>query len=188
LDRSHDILVEQFDLRMEGEPRVTLWQAVVDEHGSLVWRLACRLLGNEHDAADCYQTVFFEAFYVSQRKRIHNWPGFLTRLVTTRGIDLLRSRKRYLEADAQASLDKAATLAASPQDIAQGRELTRRLREALTQLPTEQAQVFCLRYFEQMSNQEIAVQLATNANHIGVLLHRAREALRERLDDITRAD
>ena len=31
---------------------MALWQVIVEEHGSLSWRLANRLLGNVHDAAD----------------------------------------------------------------------------------------------------------------------------------------
>ena len=56
----------------------------------------------------------------------------------------------------------------SPERIAQGRESVERLHEALTRLPADQVQVFCLRYFEQMSNQEIAAVLTTNANRVGV--------------------
>jgi RNA polymerase sigma-70 factor, ECF subfamily len=58
-----------------------------------------------------------------------------------------------------------------------------RLRQALMHLPADQAEVFCLRYFEQLSNQEIALQLTINANHVGVLLHRAREALRQSIGE-----
>jgi RNA polymerase sigma-70 factor (ECF subfamily) len=163
---------------------VAIWKDLVDQHGPLVWRLSYRLLGNEHDAADCYQTVFVQVFEAWKQQAIHNWPGFLTRLTTTRAIDLLRSRYRHGQSDAQTALGEAqSSVADDPQRMAQYRELIERLREALSQVPLEQAQAFCLRYFEQMSNQEIAGQMATNANHIAVLLHRAREALRKRFDE-----
>jgi RNA polymerase sigma-70 factor, ECF subfamily len=163
---------------------VVTWKDLVDQHGPLVWRLAYRLLGNEHDAADCYQTVFVQVFEASKHQAIHNWPGFLTRLTTTRAIDLLRTRYRHRQSDAQTTLGEAQSSAADdPQRVAECRELIERLREALAQLPLEQAQAFCLRYFEQMSNQEIAAQMATHANHIAVLLHRARDALRKRFDE-----
>jgi RNA polymerase sigma-70 factor (ECF subfamily) len=163
---------------------VPTWQELVDQHGPLVWRLAFRLLGNEHDAADCYQTVFVQAHEASEREAIENWPGFLARLTTTRGIDLLRARFRHRHPEAETILREAqSSVADDPQQTAACRELIGRLREALTHLPADQAQVFCLRFFEQLSNREIATQLATNANHIGVLLHRAREALRSRIGE-----
>jgi RNA polymerase sigma-70 factor, ECF subfamily len=163
---------------------VATWQELVDQHGSLVWRLAYRLLGNEHDAADCYQTVFVQAYEASKREAIENWPGFLSRLTTTRGIDLLRVRVRHRHSEAETMLREARSSAADdPQQAAVCRELIARLREALMHLPADQAHVFCLRYFEQLSNQEIGVQLATNANHVGVLLHRARDALRKHIGE-----
>ena len=156
------------------------WQELVDQHGPLVWRLAYRLLGNEHDSADCYQTVFVQAYEASKREAIANWPGFLSRLTTTRAIDLLRVRFRHCHPESETMLREAPSSAADdPQQVAACRELIGRLREALTHLPANQAEVFCLRYFEQLSNQEISLQLAINANHVGVLLHRAREELRK---------
>ncbi len=169
---------------------VAIWQVIVEEHGSLVWRLANRLLGNVHDAADCYQTVFVEAFEASQRQSIENWPGFLTRLVTRRAIDLLRARNRGRNRVEVGPLRQQAQSPAadSPERIAQGRESIERLHEALTRLPADQVQVFCLRYFEQMSNQEIAALLTTNANRVGVLLQRARDFLREAIDALPTRD
>ena len=168
---------------------VAIWQLIVEEHGSLV-RLANRLLGNVHDAADCYQTVFVEAFEASQRQSIENWPGFLTRLVTRRAIDLLRARNRGRNRVELGPLPQQAQSPAadSPERIAQGRESIERLHEALTRLPADQVQVFCLRYFEQMSNQEIAALLTTNANRVGVLLQRARDFLREAIDALPARD
>lgn len=158
------------------------WESIVTEHGPLVWRLVNRLLGNEHDPADCYQTVFVEAFEASQRRRIDNWAGFLTRVSTRRSIDLLRLRYRDRPLSREAVNQLAQAPAAdSPHRVAEDRELIAQLQEALTRLPADQVEVFCLRYFEQMPNQDIAVQLATSANRVGVLLHRAREALREAL-------
>jgi hypothetical protein len=54
---------------------VVPWETILAEHGPLVWRLVNRVLGNEHDAADCHQTVFVEALEASQPRRIDNWPG-----------------------------------------------------------------------------------------------------------------
>ena len=54
-----------------------------------------------------------------------------------------------------------------------------RLREAITHLPPAQADAFCLKYFEDLSHEQIAVQLDTDTNRVAVLLHRAREKLKE---------
>ena len=70
---------------------------------------------------------------------------------------------------------------AGPHEQAEARELADRLRAALTELPERQAEVFCLRWLDQMSYQEIADRLGLETNAVGVLLHRARGRLRQLL-------
>ena len=50
---------------------------------------------------------------------------------------------------------------------------------AISLLPPQEAQVFCLRYLNDMSYRQIAKQLDIKTNAAGVLLHRARIKLRE---------
>ena len=58
-----------------------------------------------------------------------------------------------------------------------------RLRLALAQLDARQAEVFCLARIEGMSYGEIAERLTLSVSNVGVLLNRARTALRRRLRD-----
>ena len=66
-----------------------------------------------------------------------------------------------------------------PVKLAQQQELVARLRESLTKLPPAEAQVFCMRYLNDMSYRQIAKALGIKTNAAGVLLHRARAKLRE---------
>ena len=61
-------------------------------------------------------------------------------------------------------------------------ELAGRLRKALAELPRAQAEVFALRCVSELSYEAIAEQLGLSRSAVGVLLHRARRTLRERLD------
>ena len=70
------------------------WNRILDEHGPVVWRYALRLLGNETDAADCYQAVLLEAFELSNSTEIRDWSAFLRRLAVLRSLDRLRERYR----------------------------------------------------------------------------------------------
>lgn len=71
-----------------------------------------------------------------------------------------------------------------PVEQAETAELRRRLRKALAQLPPQEAQVFCLRYLNDMSYRQIAKELGIKTNAAGVMLHRARAKLREILQTI----
>ena len=60
-----------------------------------------------------------------------------------------------------------------------------RLQKALAQLPLQEAQVFCLRYLNDMSYRKIAKELNIKTGAVGVSLHRAREKLRKSLTSLS---
>ncbi len=151
---------------------MTDWQRIVTEHGPVVFGAAWRVLGNAADAEDVSQDVFLEAFRQFRSSAVRNWPGLLCRLATCRALDRLRRRKSV------ESLDTAFTCPLpAPDELAAGRELAERLREAIRQLAPQEAEVFCLRYFEEMSNQQIAQELHLDAGAVAVALHKARRRL-----------
>jgi RNA polymerase sigma factor (sigma-70 family) len=157
------------------------WQLIIEEHGSAVWQTAYRLLGNDADASDCFQETFVSALKFCRRKRVRNFPAFLTRLATARAIDQLRRRFRRSNSVVTDHADWNALQSAnpSPAQQAQHNELTEGLRISLSKLPVQESQAFCLRYLNDMSYRQIAKELGIKTNAAGVLLHRARAKLRE---------
>ena len=158
------------------------WSAIVHEHGAQVWRLARRLLDDEADAGDCFQETFVAALAASRSAPVANLPGLLRRICTARAIDLLRRRIR--DRRRAAPLVDALAVAAegpTPADALAGQELAYRLRAALTALPRQQAEVFTLAVVEQLPHAEVAALCGLTANHVGVLVHRARARLRTSL-------
>lgn len=156
------------------------WQTIIEKHGHTVWQIAYKMLGNHEDAADCFQETFTCALEFSRSQRVRNFSALLVRLATTRAIDQLRQRFRRSGHDVVKS-DWVAVPSANPGPIqvAQHQELMDRLRESLTQLPPAEAQVFCMRYLNDMSYRQIAKELGIKTNAAGVLLHRARAKLRK---------
>ncbi len=158
------------------------WDNVIDEHGPMVWRTVCRLLGRTDDAQDCLQQVFLGALEISRRQRVRNWPGLLRRLATARAIDRLREQmkeRRLYENNIE--MDALERNCDSPVEKLHADELASRLRAALGQLPARQAEVFALHFFEQMSHRTISRILKLKTNAVGVLLHEARQKLRKLL-------
>jgi RNA polymerase sigma-70 factor (ECF subfamily) len=80
-----------------------------------------------------------------------------------------------------ADWDNHPSAGASPTEHAEAQELSARFRDALADLPPKQAQAFCLYSLEGCSYQEIAEQLDTSVDAVGVLMHRARTRLRQLL-------
>lgn len=155
----------------------TSWQNIMEEHGGLVWKVAYRLLGNEADAADCFQDVFLAAVKISRTQRIQNVPALMVRLTTTRAIDRLRGRTREHQAKQRAGMHLRSLENHGPVHRAQQQELLENLRRALGQLPEAQAEAFCLKHFQNMSQKQIGRALGITANAAGVLVHRARVRL-----------
>ena len=75
-----------------------------------------------------------------------------------------------------------------PEEAAIEHELADRLRKALGQLPRRKADVFCLRYFEDRSYQEIAESLDMNSNAVAQALHKARSKLGELLTGVAKEE
>jgi RNA polymerase sigma-70 factor, ECF subfamily len=163
------------------------WDAIVGQHGPLVWRIAYRLLGNHADAGDCFQETFLSAWLASRRRGVENWGGFLQTLATARALDRLRQRLRRAGRGGGGQLGDGAMVACpvpGPAEQAEAQELSDQLRHALASLPPKQGEAFCLHYLEEWSYQEIGRHLGIGSNAVGALLHRARARLRETLDSV----
>jgi RNA polymerase sigma-70 factor, ECF subfamily len=154
------------------------WSDLVQTHRALVVGVVRRIVGNDHDTEDVVQDVFWEAFRASERQVIESWPGFLRRVATCRGLDLVRARRVDLPMDTHVVADRCS----GPREIAEGRELADRLRSALAILTPQDSQVFCLRYFEELSYEEIARTLSITTNATGLALHKARNKFRTLLE------
>ena len=89
-----------------------------------------------------------------------------------------------------AAVEDIHATAAPPNESLEREELAKELRAALVRLPADQAEAFCLRHVEGMSYEEIGAQTGMTPNAAGVLIHRAKERLRELLNvcEIRRGD
>jgi RNA polymerase sigma-70 factor, ECF subfamily len=157
------------------------WSEVLSRDGPAVWRTAYRLLGNSADADECFQEACLAALAASRKEPVRHWRALLQRLAAARAVDRLRERYRRAGRESAADLSALPAGDLSPVLGAEAAELAGRLREVLTDLPRPQAEVFCLHALDGWSYAEVADQLGLSIDHVGVLLHRARQQLRELL-------
>ena len=150
-------------------------------HAGAVYDAAYRVTGNPSDAEDVVQTVFLrivrrppEAAEVGR--------GYFHRAAVHAALDVLRSRQRagWVPLD-QASGAADDTDPAS--DLHRSRQ-RRALRLALARLAPRSAEIFALRYFEGLSNPQIAALLGVSTPLVAVLLHRTRARLRKELQTL----
>ncbi|MDZ4685353.1 MAG: sigma-70 family RNA polymerase sigma factor [Planctomycetaceae bacterium] len=160
------------------------WKTVLERDGPAAWRAAYRIVGQAADADDCLQEAALAAVQLSRREPVGNWRALLTRLAAARAVDRLRQRYRNR---ISATLDEqSAAMSDSHEPVASAQleELQSQLRVALAQLSQDQATAFCLCALEGWTHAEAGEQLQTPSSTIGVLVHRARQRLRELLPSI----
>ena len=160
------------------------WDRIVREHGPLVFGTAWRILGNAADAEDVVQDVFLQVHRMPADQPVRCWPAYLRRLAAHRALDRLRTRKPTVPLDGLLLTSSAD----GPEAVAVGHELAGRLREAVAQLPPREAAVFCLRYFEDLSYQDIASTLNIRLGAAATALHKARARLEGLLAEAVTGD
>ena len=146
------------------------------EHYRRVLMSAYRIAGNMADAEDVAQGVFLR-LGSGEAVAMSNAGSYLYRAAINGALDLLRRRK----AAATEPLECAAAMAstepsASPEAGISNRELGRHLRQAIGELAPRAAEMFALRYLEELDNPEIAKLMGTSAAVVAVTLHQARSS------------
>jgi RNA polymerase sigma-70 factor (ECF subfamily) len=159
------------------------WKKIIEQHGPAVWQSAYRLLGNHADASDCFQETFVCAVEIYRRQPVRNLSALLSRLVAARAIDLLRLRFRNQKHSCDlVKMSPSPVVNDEPTNHLQKQELAENLRKVLAKLPRQEAAVFCLRYLDDMTYQQIAEELGITRSAAGVLLNRAKTRLRKYLE------
>ena len=151
---------ELFQLMSVGQPSAL--GILYNRYGSLVYRLALRILNNPQEAEDLTQEIFLTLWnrgaYNPNRGSM---SSFLTTMTRSRAIDKLRSRStnlKFLQRWSQMMATEIPPL--TPFESASLSDRSHCVRDALTQLPEQQRQVLEMAYYEGLSQSEIAAKLS----------------------------
>jgi RNA polymerase sigma-70 factor (ECF subfamily) len=154
---------------------------LMHRYAGAVYNLAYRMLGNPQDAEDAAQEIFLRAYTrlesFDQTRRFSTW---LLTVASNYCIDRLR-RRRF----AWLTLDDVAFWLPSerpgPERNALAREQQEMVQQALQRLPEHYRLVMVLRYWQELSYEEIAEVSGLPISTIKTRLHRARNMLAEML-------
>ncbi len=153
-------------------------------HYRRVLYAAYRITGELADAEDIAQSVFLR-LGTGLVPEPSNMGSYLYRAAINGAIDLVRSRKRRLSEPLEVAEPYASDAPGSRPDVEfDNRELVRHLRQALAELSPRAAEIFVLRYFEEMDNREIAHSVGRSQAFVAVTLYQVRSKLRKRLSEL----
>ncbi|MFQ5812763.1 MAG: sigma-70 family RNA polymerase sigma factor [Anaerolineae bacterium] len=150
---------------------------LVEAHQTAVYNLAYRMLGNAVEAEDAAQETFLRAYtrlntYDSERK----FSSWLLAIASHHCIDRLRRRRFTLSLD---ELPPWRWLASSsrPEEVVIQSEERDEIHQLLDQLPPHYRAAVILRYWYDLSYQEIAEAMETTESAVKSTLYRARRRL-----------
>jgi RNA polymerase sigma-70 factor, ECF subfamily len=164
-----------------GDP--TAFQALVERHRSMVYRVAYQFAGNHHDAEDIAQEVFLKVYRSLDRFRQDaQLTSWLYRIVMNACID---HRRRHVPAaaaafgeDAERRLLNTPEERPGPEDRAYAGELGEVLEGEIARLPHGQRMVFIMRHHQGLKLSEIAEALGLAEGTVKRQLHAAVHRLR----------
>jgi RNA polymerase sigma factor (sigma-70 family) len=165
---------QQIRLALQGNH--TAWEALMRTHQEPVFRLAYLLLGDPDEAEDVTQETFVHAYHALKRfdaeRPLRPW---LLRIASNLAHNRHRSMGRYLAAltrFARQDPDGIKLTSLKPEGDSQS------LWQAVQQLAEPFQEAIYLRYFLEMSENEIADTLNVPAGTVKSRLHRALSKLR----------
>jgi RNA polymerase sigma-70 factor, ECF subfamily len=164
-----------------GDP--TAFQALVERHRSMVYRVAYQFAGNHHDAEDIAQDVFIKVYRsLDKFRQDAQLTSWLYRIVMNACIDHRRRQAPAASAacgeEAEQTLLNAQEEAPGPEVRAYAGELGELLQAEIARLPHGQRIVFVMRHHQGLKLCEIAETLGLAEGTVKRQLHAAVHRLR----------
>jgi len=152
-----------------------------DMHVDRVYRHIYYRVGNEQDAEDLTQQVFFKAWQAIHRykKTASPFAAWLMTISHNLIVDSYRTKKDKVHLEAEVLANDPAS---SPERSTEASFEQQRLRRAILQLGSDEQQVVILRFIEGFEFAEIASVLKKKEGNVRVILHRALVKLRNILE------
>jgi RNA polymerase sigma-70 factor (ECF subfamily) len=156
---------------------------LVEAYQAPVFNLAYRILGNVTEAEDAAQEAFVRAWtrlrtFDPERK----FSSWILSIVSHYCIDCLRRRHTtQVPLDDLLAQQAFSDPADGPEKVALHREVEANVRDLMLSLPSQYRVVLALRYWQDLSYDEMAVMLSTTESAIKSRLHRARCMMAERM-------
>jgi RNA polymerase sigma factor (sigma-70 family) len=168
---------ELVELVLAGEQDA--FAVLVERYKDAVQNLAYRMLSNATEAEDVTQEVFVRAYtQLATYKPAHKFSTWLLSIASHLAIDQLR-RRRFLALPLEdvPFLEWITDVGTGPEQSALEGEQQDEIQAYLGRLPSKYRAVIVLRYWYDLSYEEIAMALNLTPALIKARLHRARELL-----------
>lgn len=182
LDRAvtYDLLWDSAECRVVDESQrwiITAMQRYGHELVTLLWRI----LGNEQDVCDAYQTIFLRLAHHDGGQKPRRVRAYLFRTASNTAISVLR--RRLAERKMLSGMQREARECEGHDASFDGRHLAESLRRHLAQLPEHLRNVVTLRDFGELSYREVARIMGISVGTARVYRCKAVQVLAEWMNE-----
>lgn len=175
------VLIDRF---LEGDE--TAFNTLFEKYKQKIYLTAYRLLGNHEDANDITQETLIKIY--KELKNFRNESSLYTwiyRITTNLSLNLLKKKKLrsffdFDDVDEWLFKDERQ----SPELSFRENELSNKIQEALKKLPEKQRTVFTLRYYDELSYEEISKILGTSVGALKANYFHAVNKLQKELKNV----
>lgn len=158
------------DLFRNPDFREQAFGLIIDAYQERIYWHLRKMTGSEEDAADLTQDVFIKVWNkldsFQAKSQLYTW---IYRIATNEALAHLRKHKRMQLMELDESVDSRQ----GQLDTMDAEQIEDRLQAAMATLPERQKQVFVMRYYDELSYQQIAEVLDLSQGALKASFHHA---------------
>jgi len=158
------------------------FESLVRKYQKPIYYLCHRMTGAHQSADDLSQDTFIKAYLsLHTFNEGMNFFSWIRRIAVNSAINFLKKRKREKplgEREMRVTDAPDASRQELPQDTLQKKQMEKKLKKALSELPGEQRVIFVLKVYENQSYEQIANMLKIPHGTVMSRLSRARQKLK----------
>lgn len=168
------------------------YSVLIDQFKNQVLNTCYRFVQHADDAEELAQDVFVEVYRSIDRFRAESQLStWIYRIAVNKSLDHVRKMKRKkrfaivkrLFVEDEPAWEPSSDMPAPDEEIEQN-ERRRILQKAVNELPESQRIAMTLSQYQGLSHKEVAVTMGTTVSAVESLLHRGKQNLRKKLENV----
>jgi RNA polymerase sigma-70 factor (ECF subfamily) len=159
-------------------------EILIHRYRRRVYGVVFRAVGRTSEADDLFQETWIRvARRASTFDPARRFAPWVATIATNLALDASRRAARYVDDDAEARADEQGEGTAGPEQALLAAHARQDITRALAALPDRMRQAVLLRYFDELSEEEMAASLGVPRGTVKSRLHNALKSLRRGLGE-----
>lgn len=170
---------DQYYINLIIEGDTNAFSVLVNRYKDLVYTLTLRMLKNREEAEEVAQDTFIKAYKsLSRFKGDSKFSTWLYKIAYNTSLDRLKKNKKHInDVDINEFTEHQIKTIDNAFDTLDSQEQAQAIQDCMALLPSDEAFLLTLFYFEELSLEEISETIGLTPNNVKVKLFRSRKKL-----------